>query len=520
MTEDHQEMSTTTTTTAPSSTSSLQALLEACRRTPDSHKASGNKPQDHYQKALSPWRYKVRSALLPLIHWETPKLAELQRLVRHEVLDIYFALSANLGTHTFYMLMLPVTFWYGMTHIARDLLFVLAFGVYITGVVKDLLCLPRPLSPPLHRITMSHGAALEYGFPSTHSANAASVGLLLGTAIYRATDLSPATSALLYAMTAGLVFSVIAGRLYCGMHGFLDVVVGSAVGIVLALIRVCWGAEMDLAVTSSAYAGPLAVVVTIVTLIRIHPEPADDCPCFDDGVSFMGVVLGAWVSFWYIARYGPAEAANPVCHGCIPFDFAATGIVGCVARIVIGVSLVLLWKTYSKNVLLRLLPPVFRLAERLGIDQPRKFFMPASQYDKVRGAMPDLTLLETANISDIFSKSGRARSDSVGPQSAIDLYESQAYEEYEERKGRKSASHASDSGPKVTSSGHDHPTSPRERDNARSSLKVPEPAQVTSTVIVPRVKYDVEVVTRLIVYSGISFMSLPICTIVFGLLGI
>ncbi|KAA8565498.1 hypothetical protein EYC84_009357 [Monilinia fructicola] len=40
-----------------------------------------------------------------------------------------------------------------------------------------MFSLPRPLSPPLHRITMSGSAALEYGFPSTHSANAVSVAV-------------------------------------------------------------------------------------------------------------------------------------------------------------------------------------------------------------------------------------------------------------------------------------------------------------------------------------------------------
>src|SRR5436189_5144506 len=53
----------------------------------------------------------------------------------------------------------------------------LAPGVFFTGMIKDFLCLPRPLSPPLQRINMSGLTALEYGFPSTHSANAVSVAL-------------------------------------------------------------------------------------------------------------------------------------------------------------------------------------------------------------------------------------------------------------------------------------------------------------------------------------------------------
>ena len=53
----------------------------------------------------------------------------------------------------------------------------LAAGIFWSGFLKDLVCLPRPLSPPLSRISMSGSAALEYGFPSSHSTNALSVAV-------------------------------------------------------------------------------------------------------------------------------------------------------------------------------------------------------------------------------------------------------------------------------------------------------------------------------------------------------
>lgn len=49
-----------------------------------------------------------------------------------------------------------------------SLLYVLAAGGYVTSVLKDLFCVPRPYSPPLVRLSVGTHA-LEYGFPSTHS---------------------------------------------------------------------------------------------------------------------------------------------------------------------------------------------------------------------------------------------------------------------------------------------------------------------------------------------------------------
>lgn len=47
------------------------------------------------------------------MRWETPYLAALQNAVRTPALDSYFAITANLGTHTFFMVGLPVLFWCG-----------------------------------------------------------------------------------------------------------------------------------------------------------------------------------------------------------------------------------------------------------------------------------------------------------------------------------------------------------------------------------------------------------------------
>lgn len=65
------------------------------------------------RKTLPHWRYKPRQMILPIVRFETPYLAWFQEKVRTPTLDTYFAFTANLGTHTFFTILIPLLFWCG-----------------------------------------------------------------------------------------------------------------------------------------------------------------------------------------------------------------------------------------------------------------------------------------------------------------------------------------------------------------------------------------------------------------------
>jgi membrane-associated phospholipid phosphatase len=121
------------------------------------------------------------------------------------------------------MVALPVLFWFGRADIGRGLTTVLALGVYVSALFKDLLCLPRPKAPPVRRLVFSNSNThLEYGFPSTHTTNAVSVGLFL---------LSYSEQVWWNVLIYVYMFSVSFGRIYCGMHGLVDVLTGVVLGV-------------------------------------------------------------------------------------------------------------------------------------------------------------------------------------------------------------------------------------------------------------------------------------------------
>jgi membrane-associated phospholipid phosphatase len=530
---------------------------ELNRNRPD----AGTEGLSHYEIRLSKWRYRLREKLLPVVRWETPYLAWFQATLRSPALDTYFSTSANLGTHTFYMVMLPILFWCGYTSLARAMVHILGSGVFFSGFLKDLLCLPRPLSPPLQRITMSGSAALEYGFPSSHSTNAVSVALYcLYLLRDESTGFNPNVKLLLQVLSYFYAFSIITGRLYCGMHGFFDVVAGSILGAIITLVECNYGGAFEDYIHST---GPKAVIIVVLitfVLIRIHPEPADDCPCFDDSVSFAAVVIGIEFGTWHFAQttYAWSEPGPAT----VPYDFAEMGYLVSFLRILIGVAVIFAWRGVMKPTFLRVLPPIFRVVEALGLNLPRRFFKQASEYRRVPKQRDDDNIIPPVrDIPNLLSNFRRRRGVSIGPQSEADAYETMAYREKKRRESITSNGvltqviiSPSDEDPttyfpepsantvshtrKRSKSIEEYrnmmgaPLSPRLKpqsglgrrgfvsSSAESTAQEMDEKELFSNLQKPRVRYDVEVVTKLIVYSGIAWLAVEGNPILFHVLGL
>lgn len=441
---------------------------------------AGTKPAAFYKARLGPRRYRLRQTLLPYVRRETLMIGWVQRHLRTPWLDFYFAWTANLALHTFYVLMLPLPIWYGGEHMTRDLVMVLGFGIYFTGTLKDYVCLPRPALPPCHRITMSGYTTREYGFPLSHSANATGVTLLLAMEMARTwADRSVAVNTVLAAVLGLYYLLLIFGRVYCGMHGPIDIATGSAVGVLVVcgwrLVQGAW----DTLVFGGSWLAPVVMTAVILAMVHFHAEPADDCPCFDDLVAFVGVVLGFEMSFWLFAKWNGAALfegvyaqrllqAAPV---VIPFDGARLGLVRAACRLVVGVAVVVAWKSAAKPIMFAVLPPVYKA---LGVSIARSGFEPAATTKALNAKIRR----SSVNMEDKVANLGRfvravgdtAVEDKVGDVEVV-------HERLRSRAG---------SGVSRSRAGSDPFAEP------------PAP---------PRPRYDVEVMARLVVYAGVSALA-------------
>ncbi|MCJ1311817.1 hypothetical protein MMC25_005490 [Agyrium rufum] len=407
---------------------------------------------------------------------------------------------------------------------------------------------------------MSESAALEYGFPSTHSTNAVSVATYILLTIQSSpSSVQGNTRLLLSALACAYASSIVLGRLYCGMHGFFDVVIGSLLGILVSILECNCAPRIDASMYSGTSTALTVVVLTILVLVRIHPEPADDCPCFDDSVAFAGVMCGVEVGSWHFAQTR-FSWDDPV-PATVPFDFTTLGWVTTLLRILLGVLCIFIWRGSMKRTLLATLPSLFRVIEQLGLSLPRRFFIPATQYKNIPQHHKTDDVLPPASeiLPKVLSRMlhpRRSRRISVGPQSAADAYETIASREHTRRNsiqgvapspslraraaiGRDRSLLSLDNLPSPLANGSPAPLgSPLRQSSSYMTPNDSEPfpdspflhpngdslgppvlersasqnrrqeeeddREIFSQLPKPRVRYDVEVVTKLVVYSGRS----------------
>ena len=83
------------------------------------HGNAGTAPDEFYAAALAPWRAAARKFVMRNLQKESEYLAKMQQRIRTPWLDTYFLYSSSLGTHTFFMTMLPALFFFGFSDMAR-----------------------------------------------------------------------------------------------------------------------------------------------------------------------------------------------------------------------------------------------------------------------------------------------------------------------------------------------------------------------------------------------------------------
>ncbi|KAG6827645.1 hypothetical protein H0H92_011011 [Tricholoma furcatifolium] len=421
----------------------------------------GRLPTNAYDATLPSWRAAIRRRLVKSVKWESEVIARLQDCIRTPWLDAYFVYTSSLGTHTFFMTVLPAFFFFGHNEMGRGLLLVLALGVYFSSFIKDLICSPRPFAPPVTRLTIGTHH-LEYGFPSTHSTNSVSIALFFFGHVHRfASGPEPIITPEMYTLIViGLsvyTFSIVFGRIYTAMHSFTDCFVGVALGSAIWWAESSWtgipiilsssnplhwiysliygagthtfylgkglggGKWVEEWVSRGGWEVPLISIPLCLLAVNQHPQPVDDCPCFEDAIAFGSVVLGAVVGSWAMTFFGLRMdiGKNVVMPGSgwvlelgqwvqvertmwdvvLWWSFAAL-------KMVVGVLVIFAWRLFAKSALHLILPPTFRGVARVFSLPNRRFYTPATDYQSVPSEFSGNGIHPIPSVIDLPSSAG------------------------------------------------------------------------------------------------------------------
>lgn len=228
------------------------------------------------------------------------------------------------------------------------------------------------------------------------------------------------------------------GRIYTGMHSFTDCVMGTILGA-----GIWWGhtsfpglpvalsASNPLAIAMSALdlghsvgadqwvvnlgaglgagamvdewcrkAGwevPLIMIPLCLLAVNQHPQPVDDCPCFEDAIAFGSVVLGAQLGLWSRFKFHTHLPVPSVMPGS-GWALDSTGIwqqldrtwadialwwMLAALKMAVGVFVIFVWRIVAKSTLHLILPPTFRLLSKAFRLPNRRFYTPATEYKNV-----------------------------------------------------------------------------------------------------------------------------------------
>ncbi|KAL1406027.1 Long-chain base-1-phosphate phosphatase [Vanrija albida] len=457
------------------------------------HHEPGCQPESVYENALSPWRESLRRMVMAPLAAESEWLAEIQQRVRTPGRDRYFFWSAVFGTHTFFTAFLPMLFFFGYPEKGRALLHVVGLGIYTSCVAKDLVCSPRPYSPPVTRLSVSTHHR-EYGFPSSHSANASSIALFVAGWLWEERE-TVGWTWLAFGWSLLLVYyvSVAGGRLYSGMHSTIDVGGGTILGVLCWLIWHYAASASEAWVNSGTVLVPIVMIPATLALIHYHPETPDDCPCFEDAIAIMAVILGSFVGHWDKAlnnrNYGPSIWR----YGAVVGAFLG------LLRVVIGIALIFFWRLAAKKTMLTVLPELYRSAAKLfRMELPtRRFYTPATAYKGVA----DVPLRSIPSFMDLTTADSDQNSPTLTPQSDRSVSPMRTGGEDEEGLRMRK--------PKP---------SPLRR---RLSQVQIDPVASNGSYRGRRLRalphYDAEVITKLVVYAGIGLLATAISPMLFPL---
>ena len=221
----------------------------------------------------------------------------------NRILYYYFKLSSALGEEVYSLI--PLMWWYNSPLTIRFMhRFLILLGA--GQLVKDLLELPRPLVGKQHGgvVRLERHFETEYGFPSTHTIS----GILPVTYILDLMKIGVITDHVTGYSLGGLyLVSIMASRLFVGIHSLPDLLGGLGIGVVLAIILQIddVARAIEYIFMSSKYAIFVSTAV-VWCFVKLYPRARP----WRGGYGTLAQIVGPWygccISIYLMRHFSPS----------------------------------------------------------------------------------------------------------------------------------------------------------------------------------------------------------------------
>lgn len=168
---------------------------------------------------------------------------------------------------------------------------VLLMGIcfYVTGFLKNLLCLPRPPSPPVTPLQRCQ----DWSLPSHHAVLNTNIPWFIWLYLHQHYSLSLPAKTVIFAGISLWSFSVMFSRMYLGVHSPADILTGGVVGCFLLASWLHCYEDVDGYLSSSpSLLSLLGIVCIVVLLLSLHPDPYPVTIVFAETVCMTSVAVG------------------------------------------------------------------------------------------------------------------------------------------------------------------------------------------------------------------------------------
>ncbi len=223
---------------------------------------------------MTAWLQQINEASIPFILW-------LQGSVQSEGVTATMRFFSFLGTEYFFLLAMPFIYWTLSKRWGAMAALALVFSSYVSGFIKWTFNIPRPPSPPVHRLWHETSP----GFISGHAATAMGVWGVLAAQVRRIW---------FWILAVLVIFHIGCSRIYLGVHYPTDVIGGWLAGLIVAAVLLWIAPKLELiGRTWCAHTIILASLAFSLSLLIIFPvDPQNPLWPHASAVQLAGLLFG------------------------------------------------------------------------------------------------------------------------------------------------------------------------------------------------------------------------------------